>query len=142
MVTKIVDGLDSVIRAWRYHLAVPTTREEFRKLIRNGPEPINSDAVTPGGKGHNRPPLGLSLDGFDPFALFNAFWEVEYDKGPQKPYHALVDLLDIPEIDDKAAWSLYEHGITSVDDVRRCDPDKLARIPNVGEQTLAYLKTL
>ena len=95
MVTKIVDGLDSVIRAWRYHLAIPANLEEVRKLIRTGPEPVNSDAIQPGGKGHNRPPMGLSLDGFDPFAIFNAFWDVEYDKGPQKPYHALVDLLDI-----------------------------------------------
>ena len=142
MVTKIVDGLDSVIRAWRYHLAVPANMDEFRKLIRTGPAPVNSDAIQPGGKGHNRPPQGFSLNGFDPFALINAFWETEYDKGPQKPYHALVDLLDIPEIDKKAAWSLYEHGIVSVDDVRRCDHDKLARVPNVGEQTLAYLKTL
>ncbi len=142
MVTKIVDGLDSVIRAWRYHLAIPANLEEVRKLIRTGPEPVNSDAIQPGGKGHNRPPMGLSLDGFDPFAIFNAFWDVEYDKGPQKPYHALVDLLDIPEIDKNAAWSLYEHGIVSVDDVRRSDHDKLAKVPGVGEQTLAYLKKL
>jgi hypothetical protein len=141
-VTKIVDGLDSVIRAWRYHLAVPANMEEFRKLIRTGPQPFNSDAVTPGGRGHNRPPQGFSLNGFDVFALFNDFWAVEYDKGPQKPYHPLVDLLDIPEIDKKAAWSLYEHGIVCVDDVRRSHHDKLAKIPNVGEQTLAYLKKL
>ena len=142
MITKIVDGLDSVIRAWRYHLVVPTNMDEVRKLIRTGPEPVNSDAVTPGGRGHNRPPIGFSLDGFDPFALFNAFWAVEYDKGPPKPYHALVDLLDIPEIDKKAASSLYAHDIVSVDDVRRADPDRLAKVPNVGEQTLAYLRTL
>jgi hypothetical protein len=142
MLTKIVDGLDSVIRAWRYHLAIPGDRDEFRRLLRTGPESVDSDAITLGSKGHNRPPRGFGLNGFDPFALFNAFWEVEYDKGPQKPYHALVDLLDIPEIDQKAAWSLYEHGIVSVDDLRQCDPDTLARIPNVGEQTLAYLKTL
>jgi hypothetical protein len=142
MVTKIVDGLDSVIRAWRYHLAVPANMDEFRRLIRTGPEPVNSDAIVPGSKGHNRPPQGFSLDGFDPFALINAFWATEYDKGPQKPYHALVDLLDIPEIDKKAAWSLYEQGIVSVDDVRRCDHAKLAKVPNVGEQTLSYLKTL
>lgn len=140
MVTKIVEGLDSVIRAWRYHLAVPANMDEFRQLIRSGPAPVNSDAVVPGSKGHNLPPSGLN--GFDPFALFNAFWETEYDKGPQKPYHALVDLLDIPEIDNKAAWSLYEAGIISVDDVRRCDHDKLAKVPNVGEQTLTYLKKL
>ncbi|MBK1695946.1 helix-hairpin-helix domain-containing protein [Rhodovibrio salinarum] len=140
MLTKIVEGLDSVFRAWRYHLAVPTSRDELRKLIRTGPEPVNSDVVNSGSKGHNGPPKGL--DGFDPFTLLSSYWEVEYDKQPQKPYHALVDLLDIPEIDKKAAWSLYEHGIISVDDVRRADMNALARLSNVGEQTVAFLKTL
>jgi hypothetical protein len=142
MVTKIVEGIDSVIRAWRFHLAVPTSMEEFRQQVRHGPQPVNSDQIRPGAKGHNRPPQGLDLSGLDPFRLINAFWEVEYDKQTPKPYHALVDLLDIPEIDQAAAWSLYAHGIVSVDDVRAADPDRLARIPKVDKTTLDYLKTL
>jgi hypothetical protein len=137
MVTRIIDGVAGIIRAWRYHFVVPRTRAEFWRLVREGPTPIDPDTHQPM-PGHNRPPGAFELGNFDLGGLLDGFL-VEYDREPPKPYHGLVCVLDIPDLDKNAAWSLYQNGYVSVTEVRNASRDRLAELPGISAETLDFL---
>jgi hypothetical protein len=136
MVTRIVDAVGSIFRAWRDHLVIPRNRAEFWQLVREGPAPIDPDTLQ-GIRGHNRPPMTFNIRDF-----LQKNWLTEYDREAPKPYNALVCVLNIPELDAKAAWSLYQNGIVSVAELRAADRDWLAGLPGIDGKTLEFLNTL